>query len=374
MPSSRSVLMKTNSTSRSGIIIKSLFNRFKTAICSRVETFWASFKNKQSLYPLQLSNTLKQQILPNQVNDPSISIVIKTNGAFSKSSIELLETAEQMRAKGASADACQQYLSAIGAGCDDWRVGLALASAAKPLRNLDLIESACAAIRKAHPSFGFASEFPKHCRGYYSQVGQDKIIESYFLKNPPREKFFVEVGAFDGVHYSNVRRLHETYGWKGLSIEPVKQNFEKLRKSYENTGVICEFAAVSSREYEAEINVASYVDFPEWGSDIARLDQKDATASTGSIRWEKQKVMAMPLTRILEKHGIRAFSFLSIDAEGHDLEVLHSLDTKIFRPEMIVVEYIGQRRGILDWAEANRYQVRYDNGMDWFLVPATDEN
>lgn len=86
---------------------------------------------------------------------------------------------------------------------------------------------------------------PRQEDGYYSQLDQDKVIEAFFRRHGPKHRRFVEVGAFDGIHYSNVRRLHEAYGWTGVSIEPVRKNFQRLLDSYAGSGVHCVRAAAS---------------------------------------------------------------------------------------------------------------------------------
>lgn len=57
----------------------------------------------------------------------------------------------------------------------------------------------------------------------YSQSGQDDWVLSIIGK----KGYFVDMGAFDGVHYSNTLKLEEA-GWKGLCIEANPKNFELL--------------------------------------------------------------------------------------------------------------------------------------------------
>src|ERR1700678_922847 len=52
---------------------------------------------------------------------------------------------------------------------------------------------------------------------YYSRNGEDYLAWSLFDDQPPA--FFVDVGAFDGVHLSNTFSF-ERQGWKGICIEP----------------------------------------------------------------------------------------------------------------------------------------------------------
>ena len=49
---------------------------------------------------------------------------------------------------------------------------------------------------------------------FHSQAGQDLFVFSMFAGRPG---YFVDVGAFDGVHISNTLVL-ETLGWDGVCI------------------------------------------------------------------------------------------------------------------------------------------------------------
>lgn len=53
---------------------------------------------------------------------------------------------------------------------------------------------------------------------YYSQFGEDKILEQIFSKIGTSDKFFVDIGAYDGFLFSNVRHLKEE-GWHGIMFD-----------------------------------------------------------------------------------------------------------------------------------------------------------
>ncbi|MHB8057203.1 MAG: FkbM family methyltransferase [Desulfuromonadaceae bacterium] len=217
---------------------------------------------------------------------------------------------------------------------------------------------------------------PKHARGYYSQLGQDEIVERYFAAHLPKGRVFVEVGAFDGVHYSNVRRLRETHGWSGVSIEPVGQNFEKLVKSYAGQPVACVRCAVGEKEGVAELNVSSYPHLPDWGSDVATFRESETQRwqqAYGAV-WHKEQVPVKTLTSVLQENNIGVIDFLSVDAEGHDLDVLKGLDFSIYKPQLIVVEYNRHRQEIFDFLVGNGYRLFMDNGQDLFMELAVESN
>ncbi len=231
-----------------------------------------------------------------------------------------------------------------------------------------LAERACAAVMILQPEFWFAREFPKQMRGFYAQSGQDEVIEGYFRSHPPRCRFFVEVGAFDGVHYSNVRRLAERHGWAGISIEPVRSNFKKLQRSYRGFPVRCVHGAIGPVTGEADIHVSSYPHLPEWGSDVATFveSEKDRWKSYAP-RWRKERVPVWNLTQLLEEQGVKDVDLISIDTEGFNLAVLQSLDFSRFAPQMLVVEYGQDRAAILAFLKSQGNALFLDNGQDLFM-------
>ena len=252
----------------------------------------------------------------------------------------------------------------------DWQTLWLMAQAAKKIVDINVVDKACAAVELINPQFWFAREFPNHARGYYSQCGQDKVIEQFFLDYPPKNKIFIEVGACDGVHYSNVRRLYETYGWTGICIEPVKRNFEKLVQSYYNTSVKCIRTAVGLEEGELDINVGINPNIPEWQSDVSTFLESETQRweEEYGMLWEKEKVSIKRLTTILDEQGISEIDCISIDTEGFDFDVLKSLDFTRFHPSMIVIEYGKDKEKIISYLANIGYSLIFDNSQDLFLV------
>ena len=67
----------------------------------------------------------------------------------------------------------------------------------------------------------------------YSQIGQD--IEVLKVYNNKLNGFFVEIGASNGVGYSNTFLLETKYNWKGICVEPLPYLFAELCKNRPNS-------------------------------------------------------------------------------------------------------------------------------------------
>jgi FkbM family methyltransferase len=226
----------------------------------------------------------------------------------------------------------------------------------------------CSEILRWHPEYWFARELPRHLEGYYAQLDQDRVIERFFNENGPRFRRFIEVGAFDGVHYSNTRRLVEKYGWHGISIEPVRKNYQRLLDSYAGTRVECLRLAASNRTGVLQINVSTYPHLPEWGTDVASLEDSETSrwGKYGAV-WSKESVEVDTVDNILRERSIVGFDFISIDVEGHDMAVLEGVDFEQHGPALVIVEYSSNRNTILSYMLAHGYELERDNQQDLFL-------
>ena len=166
-----------------------------------------------------------------------------------------------------------------------------------------------------------------------SQHGEDIWLWNFF--NKKRDGFFVEVGAYNGITFSNTYFL-EAIGWQGILIEPNPDNFKLCAES--RLYSICINAAVcNSCKGQASLTIVK----GDNGVDAlsftrASGEHLDRVARTGA-KLVEVKVPALSLERILEKVE-RPIDIISIDVEGTELEVLESLNFDKHGPSILIVE------------------------------------
>lgn len=202
----------------------------------------------------------------------------------------------------------------------------------------------------------------------YSQLGQDLLALKFFRAYPPSHKTFLDVGAFDGIGFSNSRLFFE-HGWSGVCIEPVQKNFEKLQKLYEGTNVVTARFAASDYEGQLELNVATIPWAEDWGSDVS--SPSDETKERWpEYRWEKEIVPTATVNKILETSNVARIDFVTIDVEGQELAVLRGFALQKYCPILLVVEYSSplQRQEMLQYMKNEGYFDWIDNGQDIFFV------
>jgi FkbM family methyltransferase len=173
----------------------------------------------------------------------------------------------------------------------------------------------------------------------YSQSGeQNAILRCCEGRGWPDT--FVDIGAFDGVKYSNTRAL-ALAGWKGVCVEPDPRNFVALRETYKGNKNV------------QLINVAlgtgtNLIRFVDTGDEYARF----ADNSMQSNVWVMQVTWDY-----LMRQFTKAVTVLSIDAEGQSVPLLFAAPIDAMAPHVICVEHDGRNIEVAKWGSKLGYEV-----------------
>jgi hypothetical protein len=73
-----------------------------------------------------------------------------------------------------------------------------------------------------------------HSKNVYSQRGEDGILAEILRRLHITNGFFIEFGAWDGIHLSNSRHLFDQ-GWSGAFIEAQADRYQDLIRNYANS-------------------------------------------------------------------------------------------------------------------------------------------
>jgi FkbM family methyltransferase len=161
------------------------------------------------------------------------------------------------------------------------------------------------------------------------------------------DAFVVQIGANDGTAGDPLVEGFRQTRWSGLLVEPVPHLYEMLVARYRDRPRIrIERAAVSTRDGEAPLYRLRTVPghSPEWFNQLATLDREVLLKHRSSIPEIdslviEERVPTMRLDTLLARHGISRIDLLVIDAEGHDFEILRTLDLARFRPKVLMFEH-----------------------------------
>jgi len=154
----------------------------------------------------------------------------------------------------------------------------------------------------------------------YSQNAQDKWVASLFSED--HQGFFFEMGAGDGVTFSNTKMLEDEFGWTGLLVEPHPGHFPALEANREYC--LSSDAVVDCEEGEAEFWFRG-----SWISGIVAPDTKQARQCyKAKLRRARQrgtvrKVRTKPLEQVFEGFQVPSVvDYFSLDVEGAEWRIL----------------------------------------------------
>lgn len=182
-------------------------------------------------------------------------------------------------------------------------------------------------------------------RKSYSHNREDVFVADWFKENPPRSRYFVDVGAFDGVTYSNTMALVDA-GWHGTLIEPEPEIFKRLERNYVGLAgnlLIKKAVGHSARQDTGSHNVMWTPRTKNWTDKMVATVSQDWMNRHGAIQqWEGKLVEFVTLDAVLADCPDPP-SFIDIDCEGLDTEVVASGLGMIqrFQPSLIMVENGG---------------------------------
>ena len=205
---------------------------------------------------------------------------------------------------------------------------------------------------------------------FYSQENQDSYLETTVFKGF-KHGFFVDVGAYDGIHINNTLYFEQTNEWTGINIEPIPKIFDYLMTNRPNCiNVNC---AICNEDGETEFLLNK--GYTEMLSGIKNtFDQRhirrleDENNQMGSTT-EVVNVTTKKLTSILKEHNVSHIHYLSIDVEGAEFEVIQSIDFDTIFIDVIGFEnnYDDNSIPIIDFLEKHNYVVLHKS-IDIFMI------
>lgn len=174
---------------------------------------------------------------------------------------------------------------------------------------------------------------------YYAQQPTCQIGDMWFLLEfflgQREEGVFVEVGAFDGVTFSNTWGLAERK-WTGLLIEPIPAFAAKARAGHAaHPAVKVVQSAVGSREGSLTLMVAGALTSGNSDLNNQYAQVEWAKASLGT---EQVVVPITTLSKLLDDElHTEDVDVLVVDVEGFEREVFEGFDWRV-QPRMMVIE------------------------------------
>lgn len=174
-----------------------------------------------------------------------------------------------------------------------------------------------------------------------SQYGEHALIAAHFAGRDPSTLRFLDIGAFDGVTFSNTRHLADA-GWSGVCVEPSPPAFCHLMRNYEgNERVDLVNAALTRTRFPKGADIQP---FHCNTADALSADMMSSFDPAHVAKWKGFPFRQIWIPRIewgdllfqFYHDGIGPFNFVNLDIEGLNGQVLADMP---IRPEMVCVEW-----------------------------------
>jgi FkbM family methyltransferase len=198
---------------------------------------------------------------------------------------------------------------------------------------------------------------------FYSQHGEEKILSQFF--GDKNNGFLVDIGAMDGVTYSNSRYLIEHKSWSGILVEPHPLYYKNLSDLYKDNDKIS-ILNVGCFNVEKEVDFYIYsTGIDSSVSTMSDVFKKRVIDHHGDKFRETITVKTQTLNNIISNNVV---DFLSIDAEGVDMEVLESNNWTKNRPRLVCVEHSMDINVLLNFMMHIEYSVYSKTDGNTFFI------
>jgi len=171
---------------------------------------------------------------------------------------------------------------------------------------------------------------------YYHDFKNDQFVNEYIYKNK-KNGYFVEIGAVDGINFSQCYFFEKNLGWNGIAVEPQKQFNNKIKKNRKQVCLNC----IGDQE-----KIVNFTESTNCGlSGITNiLLNHEKTFENHKNGWRDGKtynVKMITLIKLLKKFNApRIIDYLALDCEGSEFNILKNffINNNFYRINFIAVE------------------------------------
>ncbi len=184
----------------------------------------------------------------------------------------------------------------------------------------------------------------------YSSHNEELVIRDFF--HDRRDGFFVDVGCYLPIRFSNTFYLEKHLGWSGIGVDALAELADGWKRSRPRSRFFAYFVSDHSDTLDTFYRAES--------RDIStgiqgRVDDPNIKDHEG--QFEAVKVPTITLTKLLDDNGLKKIDLLSMDIEGAEPEALAGFDIERFRPELACVEVSWQtREAVRAYFATHRYR------------------
>lgn len=174
---------------------------------------------------------------------------------------------------------------------------------------------------------------------FYSQYGEDYVMFKFFKEK--RNGICIDIGAMDGIRFSNSYIFSSQLNWKTICVEPHNFYFNILLSKRPEINCYKINAAVS---FEEKKKSTFYSNFRGSLSTLDKNLENHFAKNYGKYfnGFKEQEIDVITINYIVEKYlkenEKNTIDFISIDVEGTEVDVLKGMDIEKYGPTVFVIE------------------------------------
>lgn len=219
------------------------------------------------------------------------------------------------------------------------------------------------AIKQFQQAYPDAKIFFESKRKLYSQDNQDYIVYNNFF-NDKKDGIFCDVGGNHPLNINNTRYFEEL-GWSGYAFEPLpymKLLWEKHRKA--------KFFPFGVSDKNDKLSFSIVKDATGWEDMLSFV--KDTRDEDYGHETEDITIQVKPLKEVFENENITHIDYMSIDVEGHELNVLKGIDFSKVKINILTIENNPLDNPI--FGDENIRKIMFENNyILWGRMPGLDD-
>jgi len=204
----------------------------------------------------------------------------------------------------------------------------------------------------------------------YSQCGEDLIVKHIFEALDIKKPSFIDIGAHHPFYMNNTA-LFSLNGSVGINIEPDPVLFSRF--PFHRVNDVNLNIGIGDKEGEEDFYIISTPTLNTFSREIANGYENEGDYTIESIK----KIKINSVQNIILEYNNGVFpDFLSLDAEGVDELILHSIDFKKNCPVVICIETLSfsqngngeKNTKIIHFLENNGYLYYSDTNINSIFV------
>jgi FkbM family methyltransferase len=205
---------------------------------------------------------------------------------------------------------------------------------------------------------------------YYSQFNQDQIINT-LLENK-KGGVFIDIGAYDGITFSNSYFFEKTNGWTGICFEPNPIIFKKLAEARTctliNGGVSVKNDSLTYKRFSGNQELEMLSGFSDFFSEeqLARIEKELGEEKNSST--EIIEVQTYSLNDLLKEKQANKIDYCSIDTEGGEFDILKTINFDDTYFAALSIEDNYDSKIVIDYMKSKGFEFQFIWKADLFFI------